>query len=197
MKIRFFTGFLMLMLAVFISGCSNSDSPGDVAQDFWQAMADGDIDTARGLATESSKEAVRMDKKLHIEYLEFGKIFTEEGNPSLLPTSLTTVSGGNRINLSFDTVLEQQQGQWRVDFNQTTQSMLGSSFQQLQDALAETITEAGNAVGDAVDEALNEAAGEMSEVLQGAAREMQQAADQLREELQQLKQDNEHQQRKQ
>ena len=183
--------FGLLFAALLIAGCTGNHSPREVSRDFWRAMAEGNIAAARELATEGSLEGVSADQQRRIENLQFGEARLQQGGgQSLVATSFTSVNDNSRISLSFDTVLEQQDGHWRVNFTSTTQSMLGSSFQQLQDALSETISEAGNAIGEAMDEALDEAAGQMSEVLQEAAREMQQAADDIRTELEKLKQDD-------
>ncbi|UTW45960.1 hypothetical protein KFE80_03405 [bacterium SCSIO 12696] len=181
----------LLLAALLLSACTDNDSPQAVSQRFWQAMADGDVEAAKALATRGSMDGISINDDRRIEALQIGDVSLEEGaDVSLVATAFDSVNGSSRIGLSFDTVLEQHQGQWRVNFSRTTQSMLGSSFQQLQNALAETISEAGDAIGEAVDGALDDAVREMSSVLQDTARDMQQAADGIRAELEQLKQDD-------
>ncbi|MGS2723357.1 hypothetical protein ACVBEJ_06395 [Porticoccus sp. GXU_MW_L64] len=184
--------FYGLLLAVLLlAACADNASPQAVSQQFWQAVAAGNIDAAKALATKSSMESISISGKRRIESLHIGEVSLDESEQSsLVATAFESVKGNSRITLTFDTVLEQQQGQWRVNFNRTTQSMLGSSFQQLQGALADTISEAGDAIGEAVDGALDGAVREMSSVLQDTAREMQQAADDIRAELEQLNKDD-------
>ncbi|MDM3869941.1 hypothetical protein QSV34_01095 [Porticoccus sp. W117] len=183
--------FVWLFCVLSLAGCTNNDSPQAVSKQFWQAMAAGDVDAAKALATKGSMDGISISDDRRIEGLHIGDVsLGENEQTSLVATSFDSVNNNSRITLSFDTVVEQHQGQWRVNFTRTTQSMLGSSFQQLQDALAETISEAGDAIGEAVDGALDDAVREMSSVLQDTARDMQQAADDIRAELEQLKQND-------
>ena len=151
-------------------------------------MAAGDMAVAKKLATAGSMDGVSINDR-EVTNLQFGDV-REEGGYALVTTAFDSVNpdsvnSSSTVAMSFETVLEQEQGQWRVNFNRTVQSMLGSSFQQLQNALSESITEAGESIGKAVDEVMADAVEEMSGALQGAAKEMQKAADELRDSLQQ------------
>ena len=174
---------LVLMFAATLAGCSDNNSPTVVSQSFWQAMAAGNLAAAKKLATAGSMDGVSVTDDREVTNLQFGDV-SEEGGYTLVATEFDSVNSGSTVAMSFETVLEQEQGQWRVNFNRTIKSMLGSSFEQLQNALSESITEAGESIGEAVNEVMVDTVEEMSDVLQGAAEEMQKAADELRDSLQ-------------
>ena len=174
-----FCWLVAMTLCLVMLGCSDHQSPQAVAQQFWQAMAEGELDTAKGLASAGSMDGVTLSSR--IGKVQLGES-RQQDSATLVATSLEKATGDGVVELSFDTVVVLEDSLWRVDFNRTVKSMVGNSLTQLRQAIGESVNEMGRSVGEAVDEALNDAVEEVNEALQGAAEEMQKAADELRRE---------------
>jgi len=130
----------LLSLLFLLNGCQAVSSPEHVTMEFWQAMADGDIDEARKYATQDTQYLVNKQQDL-----EDARVKTEtaliNGSNATVATSMTIDKNGNNNVLSFDTVLLKENDQWKVDYQQTLNNLsilpLGDIFKSLR-ALGDT-----------------------------------------------------------
>ncbi|WIO73120.1 DUF4878 domain-containing protein [Porticoccaceae bacterium LTM1] len=172
--------FLLLFLAVVsLTACSANPTPESVTKQFWQAMAEGDTNRAKELATEDSQRGVSKHEQTEMTDLLFGDAVIE-GDSARVPTAYQRSTAKRDLVMKFDTVLVREDEQWKVEYDASMRSMLANSFNNLGTALQGNIEEMGEAVGEVVGEAMTEAAQEFNRALQDFAEEMQQVADELR-----------------
>jgi hypothetical protein len=129
----------LLSLLFLLSGCQTVSTPEQVTEEFWEAMADDDLDTARKYATRDTQYLVSTQSTL-----EDATVKTEtaliNGANATVPTLMTLKTESKDV-LSFDTVLLRENNQWKVDYQQTLNNLsilpLGDIFKSLR-ALGET-----------------------------------------------------------
>lgn len=130
----------LLSLLFLLSGCQAISTPEQVTTEFWQAMADGDIDDARRYATRDTQYLVNKQQNL-----EDATVKTEtaliNGSNATVATLMTFEKTENNNVWSFDTVLLKENDQWKVDYQQTLNNLsilpLGDIFKSLR-VLGET-----------------------------------------------------------
>lgn len=77
-----------------------------------------------------------------------------DGGSTVVPTHIVGTKDGKREKLSFNTVLEQDNGAWKVDFDKTMESMLGFSMKDTMETMGKAMGEALKGVGKAIGEGL-------------------------------------------
>jgi hypothetical protein len=129
MKSRIVRAGLISQLLI-LSACQAALSPGQVTLAFWEAMAQGNIESARKYATKDTQQLV-----IKQGYLEGASIKTEEAvidgpNASVL-TILTLKKPVGKEPLSFNTVLLKENDLWKVDYQQTLNNISILPFGEL------------------------------------------------------------------
>lgn len=188
----------LLCALLLLTACNSKPEPLTVAEQFWAAMEQGDIDTAKTVATPESERSLRWQAKRSVSNITLGELRYEE-ELALVATSLTvgqestdeknTDSDYEPLVIQFDTVLKQHNGEWRIDFNDTAGAMIAVSLDELGTELKESMKEMGSALGEVFNEAMDDAAQGISEALQQAAEEMRRAAEELRKERERMEQE--------
>lgn len=170
---------LLFAAVVSLAACSADSTPESVTKQFWQAMAEGDTDRAKKLASADSQRGVSKHGQTEMTDLLFGDAVIDGGS-ARVPTAYQRSTANRDLVMKFDTVLVREDEQWKVEYDASMRSMLANSFNNLGTALQGNIEEMGDAVGEVVGEAMTEAAQEFNRALQDFAEEMQQVADDLR-----------------
>jgi len=131
-------GILSLLLS--LSGCQTVLPPEQVTTAFWEAMAGGNIDSARKYATQETQRLVIKQQNLEDATVKVGAALID-GSKATVATIITIKKTGNKV-LSFDTVLLKENNQWKVDYQRTLNNLFslpfGDIFKSLQ-AIGETI----------------------------------------------------------
>jgi hypothetical protein len=129
----------LLSLLFLLSGCQTVSTPEQVTEEFWEAIADDDLDTARKYATQDTRYLVSTQSTL-----EDAKVKTETAlinGANATVATLMTLKTDSKDVLSFDTVLLKENNQWKVDYQQTLNNLsilpMGDIFRSLR-ALGET-----------------------------------------------------------
>ncbi len=155
-----------MVIALFLTaGCTRSDSPEGVADKFWGALIDRDIDKARSYATENSAASLQENKNNADGEAEitFGEVKTENGK-STIETTMHSSTGEMELNIPMKTFLVQEDGEWKVDANQTMMSMFGGAMGELMegfgDAMKDSMREMGKAMGEGMREGMKESMSE-------------------------------------
>lgn len=121
----------LFLIALFFSGCQTGKSPEDVTSQFWQALAQGQIDKAKDHATENSQQLVNSQDIEKNSVIEIGEAVIEDSDASV-PTTIMR----HKKRITFDTVLLLEKDQWKVDYLQTQMNIsmvpLGDVFKSLQ-----------------------------------------------------------------
>jgi len=193
---------LALPLLLSLSACLEAQNPKDIAQQYWQALADGDTEAARQYVSQDSRRD--FDRFLQnrtqgdaIRQVELGTLNTS------VETTINPDPQQAGLDRPFDTYLVLEQGKWKIDMQRTRvppapgelEKQLGELTQQLNQSLRQNASEMEQVFGESMqllDELLTQGSQEMSRsLLQGmekfreAMRESVEAMKQKREQLKQ------------
>jgi len=130
-----------------LSGCQTVSTPEQVTQAFWEAMADGDLETARSHTLRDGLHLVARQQNLEDASLETGKVLIEGGN-ARVATVLTLQKPENNRVLTFDTVLSKEDNRWKVDYQQTLNNLLNQPFGEIFKSLGK--------IGEAINKELEQ-----------------------------------------
>jgi hypothetical protein len=130
----------MFGLLLLLSGCQSGPPPEKVTQAFWEAMTQGDPEIARTYTTQVSQYLVTKQPELEQASLRIGAAKVD-GDSAKVATVLTLKRPDNK-KVAFDTVLVEEDDQWKVEYLQTMNNYLhlpfGEIFKSLQ-GIGETI----------------------------------------------------------
>ncbi|OHB34876.1 MAG: hypothetical protein A2Y09_01660 [Planctomycetes bacterium GWA2_39_15] len=119
-----------------------ADSQMAVAKGFWDAMNAKDIQAARSFVTKESAD------KLHIKEedttagckVTFGDIKIDD-NKTTIDTTMQTNDGTTEFQVQMQTILIKEEGQWKVDAEQTMMSMFGGAMGEMMKGLGKALEE--------------------------------------------------------
>lgn len=168
----------LLFGLLFLVGCSSSDSPKSISSDFWQAVQERDMESAKQLSTWDTVDYLKILKadKLHPERFELGEALIGDSHAEVTTTLFTTKLGKSGVKVPGVTVLEKTKKGWRVNVKKTLGSVvkhsMGNMLDQLnsfmQDGIIEldkTFSESMNELGKALEEGAEELRKELSKPL--------------------------------
>lgn len=121
-------GFISLLL--MLSACQTALSPGQVTVAFWEAMAQGNLESARKHATKDTQQLVVKQQNLKGASIKTGEVVIDGPNASVL-TILTLKKPDSKEPLSFNTVLLKENDLWKVDYQQTLNNISILPFGEL------------------------------------------------------------------
>lgn len=164
-------------MAALVTACFGAEGPEGVADRFWAAVQDGDVETARAYAIESESSSLKLEgEHSSVESYELGESRSEDGK-ALVETRLTT-AGEWELDISFETVLVEEDGEWKVDVEQTgsrmVRAVIGASTEELVKGIADTLR------------------GAMGQVMEGVAEGMKDLGEALGEAAEDMKQEDDH-----
>ena len=120
----------LFLTTLVLTGCFGPKSPQDVTQEFWEAVITHNIDDAIEYSTlvdEKSYDA--FNKKWEGYQSVTGKIMIN-GNQAEVETELSQLNDTDKNHQKLNTYLVKQDGQWKVDYVQTAESISGDTFGQ-------------------------------------------------------------------
>jgi hypothetical protein len=102
-----------LFCVLLLYGCQ-ARTPEGVTTKFWQALAQGQIEVAKKLATQSTQHLVNLQDIDRHSTIKTGNVVADELNASVE----TTITRNNK-QASFNTVLLKEKDSWKIDYQQT------------------------------------------------------------------------------
>ena len=161
--------FSITLIILGLTSCSNSDSPDSVSANFWQAVQNRDMETAKQLSTWDTVEYLKIlrAKNFHPERFELGEKMVGETRAEIDTVLYTTKQGKSGVKVPGVTVLLKTEHGWRVDVKKTLGSVIKYSvnnmFGQLNGLLKEglkefdqTLSESINELGKTIEETTEE-----------------------------------------
>ncbi len=131
----------LLSLLLLLSGCQAVLTPEQVTTEFWEAMVEGNLDSARKYATQETQQLVTKQQNMEDATLKTGVILID-GSNATVSTIITLKKPESNKVLSFDTVLLKENDQWKVDYHRTLNNLsnlpFGDIFKSLR-GIGETI----------------------------------------------------------
>jgi len=113
-----------------------------VAKGFWDAMNAKDIQAVRLYVTKESADKLQIkDKDVTANCkVTFGNIKIED-DKTIIDTTMQTNEGTTEFQVQMQTILVKEDGQWKVDADQTMMSMLGGAMGEMMNGLGKTLAE--------------------------------------------------------
>ncbi|ROQ45192.1 hypothetical protein EDB94_2541 [Marinobacter sp. 3-2] len=123
----FFRGLVAVAILTLLAGCSNPETPQEVAAAFWQAMAENDAGDVMEYSTLAESAAFDGYKRSWTDAVpSFGRVVIEEREATIV-TRLPAEAGTEGERLELVTYLVRFQGQWLVDYDRTGEAILNPS----------------------------------------------------------------------
>lgn len=116
------------ILAVILIGCSqdiDTSAPVSAASEFYDALMSNNIEAARSLII--NKDNLKNDGTTSFDIKSYKIVNSVIENNRAIITTETTYSMGN---ISFDTVLEENNGIWKVDMPITMRNMASGAMKK-------------------------------------------------------------------
>lgn len=156
---------------LFLSGCDvQPDSPKSVADNFWKAVQQRDMETAKNLATWDTVDYLKYLKteKIHPERFELGEVMTGDTTAEVVTTLFSSKQGKSGVKVPGKTQLVKTEQGWRVDVKKTLASVVRHTvdnvFEQLNGFMREGVKELDKAFSESlkeIEKALEEGANEL------------------------------------
>jgi hypothetical protein len=137
----------LISLVLLLSACQTALSPGQVTLAFWEAMAQGNIESARKHATKDTQYLVIKQQNMEGASINTGEVVIDGPNASVL-TIMTLKKTVGKEPFSFNTVLLKENDLWKVDYQQTLNNISVMPFGELFKSL--------RAIGDAINKELEQ-----------------------------------------
>lgn len=132
---------VLLSLLFLLSGCQAVLTPEQVTTEFWEAMVEGNLDSARKYATQETQQLVTKQQNMEDATLKTGVVLID-GSNATVSTIITLKKPESNKVLSFETVLLKENDQWKVDYHRTLNNLsnlpFGDIFKSLR-GIGETI----------------------------------------------------------
>ena len=141
---------LLSVIVLFSLGCSSGgDESVTVAKNFWKAMEDRDIEKARSYATKATANSLNINESEEDQDVEiiFGEVTKEDGK-TLVVTTMRTTQDEKTMDIPMKTVLVKEEGEWRVDVDQTMMSLFGGAMGAMMETMKEGFEDMGKAMAD-------------------------------------------------
>ena len=172
------SAFLALSLILSISACSSgspSDSPAEVADQFWTAAQNRDMDAVLAVSLPSDSASMNFEsEQSSVEGFELGETIIE-GASATVAIEVDALLGSEPKAIAFETILVQQDGAWLVDVDKTSGSMIqavmGVSMEALGEAMAEGMREATEGMMEAMTDVMVDGMQQMGEAMGDAMEE--------------------------
>lgn len=137
----------LFSLLFMLSGCQTVSTPEQVTLAFWEAMTQGNLESARRHATHETQNLVTKQQNLEGASIETGEVVID-GTKARVSTIMTLKKPENNKHLSFNTVLLKEHDLWKVDYQQTLNNLSILPFGELFNSL--------RAIGDTINKELEQ-----------------------------------------
>ncbi len=168
--------------ALLLSACTQpAENPKAIAEKYWQSLQTGNIKAAEKLVSISSRNAFSK----HQEYIDSNTRISNSNARTVVSTTITKIDSesGEPYTNTIETVLVLEQGQWKVDVEQSPLPVPAVSKQEELQQLAEDLSESMHENIDSIDEAMSHGMQMLDEALQEGSKEMSQSLLNLMNEL--------------
>ncbi|MBM4055767.1 MAG: hypothetical protein FJ264_14130 [Planctomycetes bacterium] len=127
----------------------------NIATGFWDALMANDLEAAKSFATSASGNNLKLYNNTDnsSSQITFGNI-TMNGDKTMIETILNTQKDGSQITIPLQTILIQENNQWKVDADQTMMSIFGGAMGELMEGLGEAMKNSMEGMGKAFTEDL-------------------------------------------
>ena len=152
----------VVAIAVLAACGGAASGPKEVAEDFWNAAVEGDLDEAKRYATRETADSIQLSSDGDDGEVTIGET-SIEGDRATVATTLVGTEEGVSSTIELQTVLVQEDGQWKVDFTQTMMSMFGGAMGEMMEELGQTMQEGMEEMAEQMEQGMEQMAQEMNQ----------------------------------
>ncbi|MBZ2169082.1 apolipoprotein A1/A4/E family protein [Marinobacter sp. F4216] len=136
MGIALLRSLAVSLVLVVTAGCSGPETPQEVAEAFWQSVAENDVDSMAELSTlDKTKDFDGFDRDWTDVAPAFGRVVIDDVEATIV-TRLPSEDGPDADPQELVTYLVRQQEGWQVDYRRTREAIMNPSpFGQLMGEL--------------------------------------------------------------
>ena len=175
--------FLLLALtSLLLSACTKpAEDPKTIADKYWQYIQSGNINEAKKLASLNSQAVLQQ----HSDRIDKNTQIDNAGATTIISTTITTIDPGSnkRYSETFNTVLVLQQGQWKVDVEQSKIPPAPGEREKQMQELANELSESMQENIESMDDAMSQGMQLLNEALRDGSKEMGHSLLQMMNEL--------------
>ena len=159
-------GLIAAFTLALLAGCSNPETPQEVAAAFWQAMAENDAGDVMEYSTLADSATFDGYKRNWTDAVpSFGRVVIE-GREATIVTRLPAEAGTEGERLELITYLVRIQDQWLVDYDRTGEAILNPSpFSHIMGEL--------NRLGEKLSASFSSSSGELEQQMEQLARDLE------------------------
>lgn len=130
------------LFCALLVGCQ-ATSPEEVTTNFWQSLAQGQLENAKKLTSDSSKHLVSLTVIDPQSTIKIGEIVADDVNATV-ETTIIRMKGP----VTFKTVLLKENDNWKVDYQQTRMNLSMLPF----DAVVKSLQNLGDTVANELEQ---------------------------------------------
>lgn len=160
-----------ILFSLFLTACTQpAADPKTVADKYWQLLQSGNTLEAEKLVSINSRRAFPD----HSNRVSTISQLNTENATTVVNTTITTTNPLNNFSYTqtFDTVLVLQQGEWKIDVNQSSIPPSPNAKEEELQKLAEDLSQSMQENIDTIDETMNEGMQLLNEALREGSQEM-------------------------
>lgn len=134
----------VIIMTIILSSCGtvlNKNDPVSVARAFWTAALSNSPSEAKPFMVDGEKLAIGINGHSNQDTAILGKV-DQQGGYYFIETTLRLERGGKVVALPLRTVVVLVNGDWRVDYWSTKQSVIDATFDSSMKWFASTISNA-------------------------------------------------------
>lgn len=154
-----YTIYISLILSVLFAGCAPQASPEETTQQFWQAVIHNDSSTVRRLLAPNTlgNPELLSNKDGNLIGVEAGAAhLSADGKKAEVPTILIGKVDGQETRVAITTFLIRQDKAWKVDGQQSVDSMVAASIELMMKSVTGNLAEVGQEINAAISSGMTE-----------------------------------------
>lgn len=135
---------VLSFIFILVAGCTAENGPLQAAKDFWQAVAEKDMEKAAGYSHDGYPGSIFYDERYQITLIDLSDVRKSE-NRAYVGTEIEIIRDSTIRKFKFETVcVRDDHGDWKVSVNRTELSLLAHDMRSFK----EEIREAGKTLGE-------------------------------------------------
>ncbi len=163
-----------LLTSLVLASCNQNKSPADVTEQFWNAVQERDMETAKMVATWDTVDYLKYlnTDKLHPERFELGEQMVGDTRAEVETVLFTSKPGKTGVKLPGVTVLVMTDNGWRVNIKKSMTSVVKYTTNSVFDQLNGLMQEGIQGLDQSLSETLNELGGALEQSAEELKREL-------------------------
>ena len=173
-NIRSFVLIFIFAMCALLTACNGTQTPTDVSKQFWNAVQERDMESAKLVATWDTVDYLKYlnTDKLHPERFELGEQMIGDTRAEVETVLFTSKPGKSGVKLPGVTVLVMTEKGWRVNVKKSMTSVVKYSANSVFDQLNGLMQEGIQGLDQSFSEAINELGGALEQSAEELRREL-------------------------